>query len=97
MDQSLSIFNLAKFGPCPDHITVSIRNRFFKVTPFEADGNPWSEEKLKSYLEHLEEWVENNPAENLAFAALTAADRETWAKVIIIHILFRTFLITYFF
>jgi hypothetical protein len=64
-----------------NHIVINCSNRYFKLVPFGADGDPWSVGRLEWYLERLERHVENNPRDAMGVAGLTCTDRNTWAMV----------------
>ena len=72
-------------GSAPRHIIATCGNRFFKVVPFDCDGDdlvPWPVKKLEAFFLQLEKFVESNSRDDtLSIGHLTGADRTSWAKV----------------
>ena len=57
-------------GSCSNHIVVIHRGRFFICTPFQEDGEPWTEGELEKYLINIETKESSQKMQLLSFYKL---------------------------
>uniref|UniRef100_A0A8C7RW52 Carnitine O-octanoyltransferase n=1 Tax=Oncorhynchus mykiss TaxID=8022 RepID=A0A8C7RW52_ONCMY len=78
-DTIINYFKTESEGPCPSHVVVMCKGRFFS---FDAvcDGHILTPPELLRQLTHVKQCCEGEPAGD-GIAALTSEERTRWAKV----------------
>uniref|UniRef100_A0A4W5JP12 Carnitine O-octanoyltransferase n=1 Tax=Hucho hucho TaxID=62062 RepID=A0A4W5JP12_9TELE len=78
-DTIINYFKTESEGPCPSHVVVMCRGRFFS---FDAvcDSHILTPPELLRHLTHVKQCCEGEPAGD-GVAALTSEERTRWAKV----------------
>ena len=75
-------FKPSEEGPCPQHIVVLYRGRFYTFTPFIENGNKVCSEYLIEQalieIENQGQGVEDE--KHSGIGALSANDRDTWSE-----------------
>ncbi|XP_029602300.1 peroxisomal carnitine O-octanoyltransferase-like isoform X3 [Salmo trutta] len=77
-DTIINYFKTESEGPCPSHVVVMCKGRFFS---FDAvcDGHILTPPELLRHLTHVKQCCEGEPAGD-GIAALTSEERTRWAK-----------------
>ena len=77
---------LEEEGECPNHVIILHQGRFFKLVPFDDDGEPWDINKLETVILQIERVaVTKSPNVDNSVGVLTTLDRDEWAKVYILE------------
>ena len=80
MDTFTCKFTLEKEGPCPTHVTVIYRKRFFSFEVVHPDGELYTPLEIEQQINRVRAMGDIG-AEGAGLGALTTEERDTWAKV----------------
>ncbi|CAH1788913.1 unnamed protein product [Owenia fusiformis] len=77
MDKLNFYFKLEDQGPCPTHIIVICRGRFFTLNVIDETGEPYTAPELQKMLQHVHDNCNSRPA-GPGLGSLTSEYRTTW-------------------
>ncbi|GAB0095092.1 Choline/carnitine acyltransferase domain [Sergentomyia squamirostris] len=79
MDSIWSAFKTEKEGPCPTHVMVFAKRRYFKIEAVDENGNIQSPQYYLAMFEAIKDIVNNDKRIGDGVAVLTCDDRTNWA------------------
>ena len=72
------LYSVAREGPCANHLIVAYKGKFYKIIPFDDDGEVWSIAKFKSTIQRIEEVTTGTSIPSVG--VLTSLPRQEWGQ-----------------